>query len=61
MQDYQKLYTMLFNACTDAVEAMDRMDFGTARTLLVRAQQEAEEWYLSAEESAGTARGAPKK
>ena len=61
MQDYQKLYTMLFNACTDAVEAMDRMDFGTARTLLVRAQQEAEERYLSAEESAGTARGAPKK
>ena len=61
MQDYQKLYTMLFNACTDAVEAMDRMDFGTARTLLVRAQQEAEEWYLSAEESTGTACGAPKK
>ena len=58
MQDYQKLYTILFNACTDAVEAMD---FGTARTLLVRAQQEAEEQYISAEECVGTIHGTAEK
>ena len=61
MQDDQKLYTILFNACTDAVEAMARMDFGTARTLLVRAQQEAEEQYISAEECVGTIHGTAEK
>jgi len=50
MQDYQKLYTLLFNACTDAVEAMDRLDFGTAKALLIAVQQQAEERYIAAEE-----------
>ena len=49
MQDYQKLYTLLFNACTDAVEAMERMDFGTAKACLISAQQQAEEQYIAAE------------
>jgi len=48
MQNYQKLYTLLFNACTDAVEAMERMDFGMAKTILVSAQQQAEEQYIAA-------------
>ena len=52
MQNYQKLYTLLFNACTDAVEAMERMDFGMAKTILVSAQQQAEEQYISTEEPA---------
>ena len=52
MPDYQKLYTTLFNACTDAITAMDRMDFGTAKGVLVSAQQQAEELYLEAEEPA---------
>ena len=54
MQDYQKLYTLLFNACTDAVEAMDRLDFGTAKALLIAAQQQAEEQYIAAEEPVET-------
>ena len=48
MPDYQKLYTLLFNACTDAVEAMEQMNFGAAKTILIRAQQQAEEQYISA-------------
>lgn len=54
MQNYQKLYTLLFNACTDAVEAMERMDFGTAKDLLIAAQQQAEEQYIAAEEPVET-------
>ena len=46
MPDYQKLYTLLFNAITDALEAMDRQNFGTAKDLLIHAQQEAEERYI---------------
>jgi len=50
MQDYQKLYTMLFNALTDAVEQLDRQNFGAARELLIRAQQSAEEAYIAADQ-----------
>ena len=53
MQDYQKLYTLLFNACTDAVEAIERMDFGTAKAILISAQQQAEERYIASEVPAG--------
>lgn len=54
MQDYQKLYALLFNACTDAVEAMEQMNFGTAKDLLIAAQQQAEEQYIAAEEPVET-------
>jgi len=50
MQDYQKLYTLLFNACTDAVTALDQLNFGAAKSILIRAQQEAEEQYILAGE-----------
>ena len=50
MADYQKLYTKLFNAITDALEALEQLNVGEAKDLLRRAQQEAEEEYLSAEE-----------
>ena len=49
MPDYKKLYFRLFGALADAVEAMDASDFTAARELLIRAQQEAEEEYISAE------------
>lgn len=51
--DYQKAYEMLFNAMTDAIEAIDRskiitqeMDDGLA--ILRKAQQTAEEMYMDA-------------
>lgn len=49
MPDYQKLYTLLFNAVTDAVEELERMNFGAARERLISAQQQAEERYLEDE------------
>ncbi len=47
--DYEKLYHLLFNAITDALEQMESQNFGTAKETLITAQQEAEELYMSAE------------
>ena len=44
--NYQKLYTLLFNAMTDAIEQLQKDNYGLAQDILVRAQQEAEELYL---------------
>ncbi len=49
MPDYEKLYAGLFNAVTDALEAMSRFDLGVAADILRRAQQDAEERYITAE------------
>ena len=50
MADYQKMYTALFNAITDAVENMEQANYGTAKQLLVQAQQQTEELYMNEEE-----------
>ena len=50
MPDYQKLYTLLFNAITDALRKMDNLQIAEAKQLLIRAQQEAEERYISSED-----------
>lgn len=58
MGQYQKPYFMLFNAVTDAIAAMEVQNFGQARQILIQAQQDCEEWFLSHpedEEEAGTA------
>ena len=47
--DYEKLYHLLFNAITDALEQMESQNFGTAKETLITAQQEAEALYMSAE------------
>lgn len=47
MPNYQKLYTKMFNAATDALRALEELNIGYAQTLLRRAQQEAEEEYLN--------------
>ena len=49
MADYQRLYTLLFNAVTDAVEQMEQQNYGAARDILVAAQQNAEELYIAEE------------
>ena len=49
MPDYEKLYSALFNAITDALEQMEKQNFGTAKEILIAAQQQAEEIYMSAE------------
>ena len=49
MVNYQKLYTLLFNAYTDALEAMESMDYERAKALLIHAQQQAEDCYIEEE------------
>ena len=50
MPDYEKLYHIMFNAATDAIELLPD---GEAKTLLIKAQQDCEERYI---ESANTER-----
>jgi len=55
MPDYQKLYTTMFNAVTDALEELGRFNLGRAREILRTAQQTTEELYVD-----GTGDGAEK-
>ena len=48
MPDYEKLYHGLFNAITDALDALEKGNVLLAKCLLIRAQQAAEEAYLAA-------------
>ena len=43
MQDYQKMYLLLFNAITDALE---NQNYGEAAALLRKAQADAEDVYI---------------
>ena len=47
--EYQKMYTLLFNAITDALKQMESQNFGSAKDLLIAAQQKTEEIYITAE------------
>ena len=44
--EYQQIYALLFNAVTDALAQLDRQNYGTAREILIQAQQKAEALYL---------------
>ncbi len=59
MTDYQKMYTLLFNAITDALMQMEKQNYGSAKETLISAQQRAEELYLSAEDESGSAGSLP--
>ena len=50
MPDYQKMYTTLFNAMTDAIENIEKLNYGTAKELLIQAQQKTEELHIDAED-----------
>ncbi len=47
MQPYKKMYLFLFNKVSDAIGTLDAGEVGEARELLVSAQRQAEELYLS--------------
>ena len=47
--NYQKAYYLLFNAITDALEALEQQNFGQAKQDLIAAQQRAEEIFLENE------------
>ncbi len=49
MPDYEKMYHLLFNAITDALEQIERQNLGAAKDQLIFAQQKAEEIYITAE------------
>lgn len=49
MINYEELYHLLFNAITDALEAMGRLDVPMACRLLEDAQVEAEDRILADE------------
>ena len=49
MPDYQKMYTTLFNAITDALEEIQKQNIGLAQEHLIAAQQQAEDIYINAE------------
>ena len=49
MPDYEKMYHLLSNAITDALEQIEQQNFGSAKDLLIAAQQQAEEIYITAE------------
>ncbi len=46
MIDYKALYLNLFSAAADALEALEAMNFGQAKEILIRAQRAAEEAHL---------------
>lgn len=48
--EYSKAYTTLFNAVTDALEAIRKNNYGQAEELLKNGQIEAEEKFLQAGE-----------
>ena len=43
---YEKMYHLLFNAITDALEQMEKQNLGSAKDLLTTAQQKAGEIYM---------------
>ena len=47
MPNLEKMYFQLFNAMTDALEEIENMNFGQAKVILIQAQQECEEMYIS--------------
>lgn len=47
MQPYKKMYLFLFNKVSDAIGTLDAGEVGQAQELLVSAQRQAEELYLS--------------
>ena len=47
MPNFEKMYFQLFNAITDAIEEAEKMNFGQAKFILIKAQQKCEETYIS--------------
>lgn len=46
MPDYKNLYFQLFSAISDALEAIDQMNFGQAKQVLLAAALKAEEEHM---------------
>ena len=44
--DFQRLYHILLNASEDAIAQIEQQNYGLAKEILIRAEQQAEEEYL---------------
>lgn len=47
MPDYKTMYLHLFNHVTGAVAALEALNFGQAKDILMGAQSEAEQLYIN--------------
>ena len=47
MEDYKTMYLHLFNHMTDAIDALETLNFGQAKDILMGAQREAEQLYIN--------------
>ena len=50
MPDYEKMYHLLFNAITDALNQLEAQNYSDVKDALISAQQKAEEIYITAED-----------
>lgn len=50
MPDYKELYFLLFAAAADAVDAIEQLNFGQAKDILICVQQKAEEQCIRDED-----------
>lgn len=50
---WKRMYLLLFNRVTDALEALGRGERDKAATILIRAQQDCEALYLDGGDDAG--------
>ena len=51
MQNYQNLYTIMFNAATNALRQIKEEDYAAAREILETAQRQTENMYMAQEEA----------
>lgn len=49
MENYQKLYARMVDASERAISEIERQNFGAAKEILIAAEQECEELYISEE------------
>ena len=49
MPDFKKMYLHLFSHVSDALDALERQNFGQAKEILIAAQQQAEDEYVESE------------
>ena len=47
MPDYKTMYLHLFNHVTDAIAALEALNFGQAKGSLMDARKEAEQFYIN--------------
>ena len=50
MISYEEMYKILFNGITDAIEDIERQNFGLAKDVLIKTQQAAEDIYIETDE-----------